>query len=136
MRPMRLAVAILSLAVIAGPTAAHARHTNGDWRGLTEQGGDVKMRTVRIDLDGTRAIPYWSYTISYLCDDGTEGTTSFGRGSYGLLIIDGESRFKEADIFWTGHFSHNHARGTVQYQSQRCDSGLLTWTADHMHPPE
>ena len=132
--------AFITLTVLAPPAASLAsveRHTNSDWRGTTEQGGDVKMVVVRTQPGGPWIIPSWNYTITFFCANGDEGTTQFGYFGSDFQIIDGDAGFETSQIFWTGHFSHENARGTVQYTNDHthCDSGLLTWTAAHLHPP-
>src|SRR5262245_58913446 len=80
MRGLRVAAILgLFVALTLGPTAAGAtvdRHTNSDWHGVTDQGGDVKILVLRV-APGQRDVGNVNIVVTYVCD-GHEGTTSFG----------------------------------------------------------
>ena len=136
-RARTLLVILVGLVTLVLPATAGAsvdRHTNSDWKGTTEQGGVLKMLVVRTEPGGPWVIPILAVTISFVCDNGNEGTTDVGFGGFDFPIVDGYAAFHVGSITWAGHFAHDQARGTVRHQNNHCDSGVLTWTADHLHP--
>ncbi len=129
---------LMSLALFTGPGAALAsteRHTNSDWRGVTEKGDDLRMLVVRTAPGESWVIPWWEYDITVVCDDGSEYSANQGFIGFNFPITDGYGEFRYRPIIWTGNFSHDRAHGTVQWTDSQCDSGVLTWTAEHLHPP-
>jgi hypothetical protein len=138
MRLLRVA-AVLGLALTLGPTAARATvdDVRGNaWRGVTEQGGSLSMHIFRTEPGGPRVIQIWEYLITYYCEHGVAHTVTIGFGGWSFPIVDGYGAFRMGAISWKGHFSHDHARGTVEYANghSNCYSGVVTWTAEHMHP--
>jgi hypothetical protein len=141
MRRVSLALTILvSLSLLVEPTVASAstdRITGNLWRGVTEQGGSLKMHIYRTEPGGPRVITLWTYTITYYCEHGSEFTSPFSMGGWNFPIVDGYGAFRFGAIIWKGNFSHDQARGTVEYANghSNCYSGVVTWTAEHLHPP-
>jgi hypothetical protein len=137
MRFLRVAAVLGLLALTLGPTAATAtvdRHTNSDWRGTTEKGGDVRMLILRTAPGGPREIQTWHIDVWVVCDDGSEYEAGIGLMGFDFPIIDGYGEFRYRPIRWTGHFSHERAHGTVQWEDSECVSEVLTWAAEHLHP--
>jgi hypothetical protein len=91
------------------------------------------MLVVRTVPGGPWVITQWTYMITSLCDNDQEVTSAFGIGRADFPIVDGYAAFVSGSLTWTGRFSHTQARGTVQHKTVHCDSGLLSWTADHLH---
>jgi hypothetical protein len=129
-----LVLGLAASLVVFAPGSAHAHHTTGDWKGVTEQGGEVKFRLVRGDR---RFIRYFTITLSYECEDGS-GETTFDLGSSDT-ILDGYVEFfhAEADwsIGWSGTFGHDRVAGTAHFQAATwnglhdCDTGGVGWRA-------
>jgi len=137
--PLTLAV-LLALTVMALPRGAVAstdRYGHPHWRGVTEQGGKLKLNIYPTETDGLRLIWSWTYVITYYCEHGSEFTAPFSMNGWGFPIVNGYGAFRFGAIIWKGNFSHDQARGTVQYVNghSNCDSGVVTWTAEQMDPP-
>ena len=92
--PLTLAV-LLALTVMALPRGAVAstdRYGHPHWRGVTEQGGKLKLNIYPTETDGLRLIWSWTYVITYYCEHGSEFTAPFSMNGWGFPIVNGPVR--------------------------------------------
>jgi hypothetical protein len=123
-------IAVALAAMLATPSHAIPANENPHhWTGPAgpaEHGGHVLMFITREDPRYVSKLTIWLWVI---CDDGSEGLTSFGFGSAGP-IVDGYVRYQESHVFdFEGWFGKNRAHGWASHQSNHCSTGRVDWIA-------
>src|SRR4029078_9099988 len=84
---------LLPAAAPMGAQASLDRHTNSDWKGITDQGGEVKMLILRPAPGEPRVIHLWAYAITFECDNGGGGETVISFGGSDFPIVNGYASF-------------------------------------------
>ncbi len=145
MRTIRLmAPTIVALALLIGsPLTASAktdRHTNGDWKGPTDQGYESMFVIDRTE-SGERVVLDFDVHLAFTCDEGP-GDGTFGYCCGGIDVSDGTAEVDFGWLTWAVSLRHGVATGTARYHDEEtpfgdhnCDSGLVRWRAVHLHPP-